>query len=293
MSGAADGVVDLAEEVGLHREGVAIANLGALEMLVLQRAKEPLGHPVGLWTPDSGTDMSQQWVFGTEGVGVDLTAKAGTVIGRSPRGPDNLDSNPVLPTSTNRSRHCVTVWYATRAGELPRPSTSLRQAFRAPPAPARRSAPVATVSAICSPRLTSDQIPTLGPSRNLDAGDRAGLDPVVRILPVDVASALGRLPPRERNILTLRFRLHDGRAHAPCRSLPRSSPSTARAGAHDPCVIVGDMTPAWPLTAARWMPNVGRTFLGLLSWTICGPHVMRAGTHTAVQGCPWGSGVHG
>jgi hypothetical protein len=41
----------VAEQVDFDGEGVAVADGGAVEMFVLQRAEEPLDYAVGLWAP--------------------------------------------------------------------------------------------------------------------------------------------------------------------------------------------------------------------------------------------------
>ena len=42
-------MVGVAEQVDFDGEGVAVADGGAVEMFVLQRAEEPLDYAVGLW----------------------------------------------------------------------------------------------------------------------------------------------------------------------------------------------------------------------------------------------------
>lgn len=42
-------IVGVAEQVDFDGEGVAVADGGAIEMFVLQRAEEPLDYAVGLW----------------------------------------------------------------------------------------------------------------------------------------------------------------------------------------------------------------------------------------------------
>ena len=43
-----DGVVDLAESRDFHREGVAVVDRGAVEVLVFEGFEEPLDDSVGL-----------------------------------------------------------------------------------------------------------------------------------------------------------------------------------------------------------------------------------------------------
>jgi hypothetical protein len=58
----ADGVVDLPEAVDLDRERVAVIDRPAKQLLLLQRAEEPLDDSIGLRGLDAGADMAQQWI---------------------------------------------------------------------------------------------------------------------------------------------------------------------------------------------------------------------------------------
>jgi hypothetical protein len=77
----ADGVVQLAEQVGLDCELVAIRDVAPIQVLILQRPEEPLHDAVGLRTFHPGPHVPQQRILAGEGFGVDDAAEAGAVVG--------------------------------------------------------------------------------------------------------------------------------------------------------------------------------------------------------------------
>jgi hypothetical protein len=76
-----DGVVDVAEPVDLDGQGVAVVDRSAEQVLVLQRAEEPLDNPVGLRRLDAGADVAQQRILAGERFGEHRAAEAGSVVG--------------------------------------------------------------------------------------------------------------------------------------------------------------------------------------------------------------------
>jgi hypothetical protein len=70
----------VAEQVDIDGEGVAVADGGAVEMFVLQRAEEPLDYAVGLWAPHLCADVTEQRVVAGERVSEGHATKAWPVV---------------------------------------------------------------------------------------------------------------------------------------------------------------------------------------------------------------------
>ena len=61
-----DGVIDLAESLDFHGEGVAVVDRGAVEVLVFQGFEQPLDDSVGLRGSDPGPDVTQYGIVTVE-----------------------------------------------------------------------------------------------------------------------------------------------------------------------------------------------------------------------------------
>ena len=70
----------MAEQADFDGEGVAVADGGAVEMFVLQRAEEPLDYAVGLWAPHPCADVPEQRVVAGEHVSEGHATKAWPVV---------------------------------------------------------------------------------------------------------------------------------------------------------------------------------------------------------------------